>query len=202
MYLNEYLRLFVSLQRSNIFWISLILIVCVYHNINIHDLDFFDAYPNPVLVRYISKCFDTVNKCLCFWFSSDRYSNKKFISVCNICAPLAQAHKHRIHQWNHWGGPDSCKWGARAAQAFVAVACTAPARQSCFAAAPANRSLKKGKGAASSTGGCNAMKGLTIMSCPARPRGARTKLPENDKALFFMGPSRGWKLTWNQNVLT
>ena len=44
----------------------------------------------------------------------------------------------------------------------------APARQSCFAAAPAKMSLTKGKSATSGVGCCNAMNGLTIMSCPAQ----------------------------------
>ena len=41
-------------------------------------------------------------------------------------------------------------------------------RQDGLEAAPAKMSLNKGKSAAPGVGGCNAMKGLTIMSCPAQ----------------------------------
>ena len=72
------------------------------------------------------------------------------------------------------GCPGSCKWEARAAQEFVGCAGTVPARQSGLTAAPANMSLNKGKSAAPGAGGYNAMKGLTKISCPDRPK----KTPE------------------------
>ena len=86
----------------------------------------------------------------------------------DICAPLAPAQESRAHQWGHWGCPGSCKWSERAAQEFVGCAGAAPARQDGLEAAPAKMSLNKGKSAAPGVGGCNAMKGLTIMSCPAQ----------------------------------
>ena len=47
------------------FWISMI---CIMY-IDAHDIDFIDAYPNPVLLGYMSKCLEKVNKYLRFWFS-------------------------------------------------------------------------------------------------------------------------------------
>ena len=44
------------------FWISMI---CIMY-IDAHDIDFIDAYPNPVLLGYMSKCLEKVNKYLRF----------------------------------------------------------------------------------------------------------------------------------------
>ena len=60
------------------------------------------------------------------------------------------------------------KWSAQAAQEFLGCAGAVPARQDDLEVAPAKMSLNKGKSAAPGVGGCNAMKGLTIMSCPAQ----------------------------------
>ena len=92
----------------------------------------------------------------------------------DIYAPPALAQERRAHQWGHWGCPGSCKWEVRAAQEFVGCTGAMPARQSGLAAAPANLSLNKGKSAAPGAGGYNAMKGLTKISCPDRPK----KTPE------------------------
>ena len=51
---------------------------------------------------------------------------------------------------------------------WAAPARRPPARQNSLAAAPATMLLNKGKSAAPGVGHCNAMKGLTIMSCPAQ----------------------------------
>jgi len=77
------------------------------------------------------------------------------------------------------------KWSARVAQEFLGCAGAAPARQDGLEAAPAKMSLDKGKSAAPGVGGCNAMKGLTIMSCPRSNREKRPRLPENNKTSFF-----------------
>ena len=107
----------------------------------------------------------------------------------DIYAPLAPAQEHRTHQWGHLGCLGSCKWSAREAQEFVGCAGAVPASQSCLAAAPAKMSLIKGKNAAPGVGGCNAMKGLTIMSFPAQTeKNARDCL--KIICINFHGPSK------------
>ena len=45
-------------------------------------------------------------------------------------APQELAQECSTHQWDHWGCPCSCKWGAQAAQSFVTVGCAGGARPS------------------------------------------------------------------------
>ena len=60
------------------------------------------------------------------------------------------------------------KWSAQAAQEFLGCAGAMPARQDDLEVAPAKMSSNKSKSAAPGVGGCNTMKGLTIMSCPSQ----------------------------------
>ena len=67
----------------------------------------------------------------------------------------------------------------------------APARQSGLEAKPAKMSLNNDKSAAPGVGGCNAMKGLTIMSCPAQTEKNTRDCLKITRRYFFMGSTRG-----------
>ena len=104
-----------------------------------------------------------INKYLRFWFSSARDPSRRYISMV-IYAPAP------MHHWSlsrRAGSTIGTTGGARAAQEFVGCSGAVPTQatlQSCLTAAPANM----GKSTAPCAGGCNVMKGLTIMSCPTQ----------------------------------
>ena len=80
-----------------------------------------------------------------------------WISMHHQCLPRRAG--PRAPKWRHWRGPDRCKWVEQTVEEFVGGVGAALARQSGFAAAPANMSLNKGKSAAPGIAGCNVMQG-------------------------------------------
>ena len=82
----------------------------------------------------------------------------------DFCAPLAPAQKSRAHQ----GLSGQLQMERTGCAGICGLRCAAPARQDGLEAAPAKMSLNNGKSTAPGVGGCNGMKCLTTMSCPAQ----------------------------------